>query len=63
MRFQFFLITLSRGGGRHWPQNLYIYIYIYILAGTELGFKVEGGKYNFLERGKYNFSWAYFLKS
>ena len=52
MRFQFFLITLSRGGWRHWPQNLYIYI----LAETELGFKVEGGKYNFLERGKYNFS-------
>ena len=31
--------------------------------GTELGFDVEGGKYNFLERDKYNFSWTYFLKS
>ena len=31
--------------------------------GTELGFEVDEGKYNFLERGKYNFSWTYFLKS
>ena len=33
------------------------------LNSLQLGFKVEGGKYNFLERGKYNFSWTYFLKS
>ena len=32
-------------------------------AGIELRFKVEGGKYNFIEMGKYNFSWTYFLKS
>ena len=32
-------------------------------SGTELGFEVEGGKYNFLERDKYNFSLIYFLKS
>ena len=31
--------------------------------GTELRFEVEGGKYNFFEKGKYNFSWTYFLKS
>ena len=33
------------------------------LIGTKLGFEIEGGKYNFLDRGKYNFSWTYFLKS
>ena len=26
------------------------------MSETELGFEVEGGKYNFLERDKYNFS-------
>ena len=26
--------------------------------GTELGFEVEGGKYNFFEESKYNFSWV-----
>ena len=36
---------------------------LYMSTGTELGFEVEGGKYNFLEWGKYNFPWTYFLKS
>ena len=34
-----------------------------VSLGAELGFEVERGKYNFLKRGKYNFSWTYFLKS
>ena len=34
-----------------------------LTAGTDLGFKVEGDKYNFLEGDKYNFSWTYFQKS
>ena len=35
----------------------------YLNLGTELAFEVEGDKYNFFERGKYNFLWTYFLKS
>ena len=34
-----------------------------LAAGTDLGFEVEGGKYNFLEGDKYNFTWTYFQKS
>ena len=35
----------------------------YLNLGMELAFEVEGDKYNFFERGKYNFLWTYFLKS
>ena len=39
------------------------YVSLILKSRDELGFEVEGDKYNFFERGKYNFLWTYFLKS